>query len=613
TVDDNAQAQTVLNKIINYETNSGEPATLSTSCCNPQAQYNMGNWRNQVCFIAHDGDGDIHLDEADQLADTVVKDYPNLNVNKIYLDAYQMIQTPGGPRYPDVNAAIDNQMNQGLLIINFTGHGGQLGLAVSRVLTFDDIYSWTNINKLSLFFTASCEFARYDDPAQISAGELCLQTANGGNIALMTTVRDVYSGGNFNLNLNFYDNIYSRLPDSTLPRLGDLFSIAKNLTGPIVNSRMFALLGDPAVRLNYPKNKVITTAINSVPLVPGKFDTLKALAKVTVTGYVADPSGNMMSGFNGVLYPTVFDKPTYEFTLNNLGGSSSPIRQFKLQKNVVYKGRVTVTNGKFSFAFVVPKDIQYNYGFGKISYYAQNGTQDATGNYDSIIVGGSSPAILSTKGPQVKLFMNDSNFAYGGMTNENPQLFAQLYDSNGINTAGSSIGHDITAVLDNNTQNTIDLNQYYQPALNSYQKGTVTYPFSSLPAGTHTLSLRVWNVYNNTTQASTEFVVEPKANLQLQHVLNYPNPFTTNTQFYFELNEVCDLLDVQIQVFTVSGKLVKNIITQVKSDSFRSQPIDWNGRDDFGDKLANGVYIYHVKIRTSEGTTTDSYQKLVIL
>jgi len=350
-----------------------------------------------------------------------------------------------------------------------------------------------------------------------------------------------------------------------------------------------------------------------VPLVPGKFDTLKALAKVTVTGYVADPSGNMMSGFNGVLYPTVFDKPTYEFTLNNLGGSSSPIRQFKLQKNVVYKGRVTVTNGKFSFAFVVPKDIQYNYGFGKISYYAQNGTQDATGNYDSIIVGGSSPAILSTKGPQVKLFMNDSNFAYGGMTNENPQLFAQLYDSNGINTAGSSIGHDITAVLDNNTQNTIDLNQYYQPALNSYQKGTVTYPFSSLPAGTHTLSLRVWNVYNNTTQASTEFVVEPKANLQLQHVLNYPNPFTTNTQFYFELNEVCDLLDVQIQVFTVSGKLVKNIITQVKSDSFRSQPIDWNGRDDFGDKLANGVYIYHVKIRTSEGTTTDSYQKLVIL
>ncbi len=612
TVDNASEAQTVLNKIINYETNSGEPVVSPISCCNPQTQYNMGNWRNTVCFIAHDGDADIHVDEAETLADSVANDFPNLNVNKIYLDAYQMIQTPGGPRYPDVNTAIDNQMNKGLLIINYTGHGGQLGLAVSRVLTFNDIYSWTNINKLSLFFTASCEFARFDDPEQISAGELCLQSSTGGNIALMTTVRDVYSGGNALLNQNFFSILYTPLPDGSLPRLGDLFTNAKNLTGPIINSRMFALLGDPAVRLAYPKNEVYTSTINSVAI-SANHDTLKALAKVTVTGYVGDKSGNTLSGFNGVLYPTIYDKPTYEFTLGNLGGVS-PIISFKIQKNIVFNGRVSVTNGKFSFGFVVPKDIQYNYGFGKISYYAQNGSQDATGSYDSIIVGGSSPTAFNNgKGPQVRLYMNDSNFAYGGMTNETPQIFAIITDSNGINTSGSSIGHDITAVLDNNTQNTIDLNQYYQPALNSYQRGTVTYPLSSLSPGTHSLSIRVWNVYNNTTQSSTEFTVEPKSSLQLQHVLNYPNPFTTFTEFFFELNEVCDQLNVQIQIFTVSGKLVKNIVRTVKTDSFRSQPIDWDGKDDYGDKIAKGVYIYHVKVRTNEGTTTDSYQKLVIL
>ena len=473
----------------------------------------------------------------------------------------------------------------------------------------------TNINKLSLFFTASCEFARYDDPEQISAGELCLQSSTGGNIALMTTVRDVYSGANFTLNQNFYDTLYHKLPDGSLPRLGDLFTWAKNATGPIVNCRNFALLGDPAVRLAYPQYRVYTTAINSAPVtLTSTPDTMKALAKVTVSGYVGDTLGNQEGGFNGVLYPTMYDKPVYEFTLDNLGGSNSPVQSFLLQKNKMYTGKVSVTNGKFSFTFVVPKDIQYNYGFGKMSYYAQNGSVDATGNFENVIVGGSSPtAVNNGKGPQVKLFMNDSNFAYGGMTNENPEIFAVLYDSSGINTSGSAIGHDITAVLDNNTQNTIDLNSYYQPALNSYQKGTVTYPLSALPAGTHTLSLRVWNVYNNTTQSTTEFVVQPQTNLQLQHVLNYPNPFTTHTQFFFEINEVCDEMNVQIQVFTVSGKLVKNIVQTVKTDSYRSQPIDWDGKDDYGDKIGNGVYIYHVKVRTSDGATADTYQKLVIL
>jgi hypothetical protein len=614
TVDNVSEAQTVLNKIESYETGSGEPVVASTSCCNPQTQYNLGNWKNNVCFIAHDGDYDAHVNQAQFLADSIIgKDYKNLNSNKIYLDAYQMQQTPGGPRYPDVNTAIDNQMDQGVFIINFTGHGGVFGLATSRVLTFSDINSWTNINKLSLFFTASCEFARYDDPEQVSAGELCLLSATGGNIALMTTVRDVYSGGNFQLNENFYYNLYSPLPDGSLPRLGDLFMKAKNATGLFVNTLNFALLGDPAVRLAYPPQRVYTTSINAVPISSAS-DTIKALEKVTVTGYVGDTSKNVLGGFNGVLYPTMFDKPVYEYTLNNLGGTNSPPIGFTLQKNDVFKGRVSVTNGKFSFTFVVPKDIQYNYGFGKMSYYAQNGSQDATGNYENIIVGGSSPSAVNTgKGPKVRLYMNDSNFAYGGMTNENPQLFAIVNDSNGINTAGSSIGHDITAVLDNNTQNTVDLNQYYQPALNSYQKGTVTYPFTSLSPGTHTLSLRVWNVYNNTTETSTEFVVQPQSSLQLQHVLNYPNPFTTHTQFFFELNEVCDQTNVQIQIFTITGKLVRNIVTTVKTDSFRSQPIDWDGRDDFGDKIGNGVYIYHIKVRTAEGTTTESYQKLVIL
>lgn len=612
-VDNTGDAQTLVNKIISYETPSGEPVASNTNCCTPQALYNMGNWRNSICFISHDGDGGIHEEQADQLAQYINSHYANFNINKIYSDAYQEVQTPGGPRYPSVNTAIDDQMDQGLLIINYTGHGGPLGLAVQRILSFSDIYSWTNVNKLSLFFTASCEFARFDNPEQISAGELCLTVPGGGNIGLMTTTRDVYSPGNYSLDTAFFHNLYRNLPDGSLPRTGDLFVYAKNGTGPILNSLMFAYLGDPAVRLAYPQNRVYTSTVNTSPA-SGPADTLKALSKVTITGYVGDTSGNLLSNFNGVLYPTIYDKPDSVTTLNNPSSTGNIYFSYQLQKSILYRGRISVTNGKFSFSCVIPKDINYKYGLGKLSYYAQNGTTDATGNYENFIIGGSSPTAYDNgKGPQIKLYLNDSTFVFGGLTNENPQLYATVFDSNGVNTTGNGIGHDITAVIDNNTQNTYDITNYFQPALNSYQRGTITYPFSGLAAGKHSVSLRVWNVYNNSSQAYTEFNVEPKSSFQLDHVLNYPNPFTTHTQFYFEVNETCDILDVQIQIFTVAGKLVRNIYTSVKTNGFRPQPIDWDGRDDYGDKIANGVYIYHLKVRTSEGATADTYQKLVIL
>ncbi len=607
-------AQTLVNKVMEYETGSGEPANVTTSCCNQQVQYNLGNWRNEICFIAHDGDGGIHESEADNEATYVTTHYPNFNINKIYCDAYQEIQTPGGPRYPEVNTAIDNQMNQGLLIVNYTGHGGPLGLALQRILGFSDIYSWNNSTKLSLFFTASCSFAPFDNPYQISAGQLCVNTPTGGNIALMTTTRETYSGDNTALNSSFYSYLYSPLPDGTLPRIGDLFVNSKNAVGAwVTNCLMFTLLGDPAVRLAYPAERVYTSTINMKPAA-GPADTLKALSKVTITGYVGDTVGNPLNNFSGVLYPTIYDKPALVATLDNPSVTGNIRDTFALQQSILYKGRISVTNGKFSFTFVVPKDINYKYGFGKLSYYAQNGNTDATGNFQNVVIGGTANNVVNNgKGPEVRLYINDSNFVYNGMTNQNPAAFAILFDSNGINTTGNGIGHNITAVLDNNTQNTYDLTNYFQPALNSYQRGTITYPFTSLPPGKHSLSLRVWNVYNNSTQSTTEFNVESQSNLQLNHVLNYPNPFTTHTQFYFEINEVCDVMDVQIQIFTVAGKLVKNILTTVKTDSFRSEPINWDGRDDFGDKIANGVYIYHIKVRTSDGTTADTFQKLVIL
>ncbi|GAB4132578.1 MAG: type IX secretion system sortase PorU [Bacteroidia bacterium] len=603
------EAQAMVNKVRSYMT-MPQP-NVSASACQTAQCNKGGEWKTWITFIGDDEDSGIHMSQADQLATMVDTSNNIYNIDKIYLDAYQQEQTPGGERYPSVNEAINKRIAKGSLIMNYTGHGGEVGLAHERILEISQINAWDNICNLPLFVTATCEFSRFDDPARTSAGEYVLLNPNGGAIGLFTTVRLVYSSPNFVLNRNFYNCVFENI-NGEPPRVGDVYRITKFLSGNNTNNRNFTLLGDPAVRLNYPTNTVVTTHVNNTPVNMSQPDTIRALSRVTIKGYVADTLGNKINGFNGVIYPTVFDKSSTITTLQN----DPPISPFvfKLQKNIVYHGKVSVVNGDFEFTFVVPKDISYQYGFGRISYYAENGQADAAGYYENMIIGGADTnAPADVTGPVIRLFMNDSNFVSGGMTDASPRLFAMVRDSNGVNTVGNGIGHDVVAILDDQTDNAIVLNDYYQSDLNSYQSGTILYPFENLSEGSHTLSLKVWDVYNNSTTVKTEFVVSASAQLALKHVLNYPNPFTTSTAFYFEHNQPCAEFNVMIQIFTVSGKLVKTINDQVHTDGYRSTPIFWDGKDDYGDNIGRGTYVYKVFVRSPDGQTAEQYEKLVIL
>jgi hypothetical protein len=612
-VKNRSEALAAINKIFYYKRTGFQPNLSVNSCTNLTSESTFGDWRNVLCFIADDEDGDLHLRDADTLASRAGRTYKNFNIDKIYLDAYRQESTPGGQRYPDVVDAINRRVDKGCLIMNYTGHGGEVGLGHERIVEVAQINSWKNKNNMPLFFTATCEFSRYDDPDRTSAGEYTFLNPNGAAIALFTTVRLVFASGNFNINKAFYDKAFEPV-NGIMPRLGDLYEYMKNQPdGRSTNGRNFSLLGDPALRLNYPKEKVSTDSINGNAVSITATDTLFALSKLTVSGYLRDSNGAILSNFNGVIYPTVYDKVQTITTLSN-DGNLSPVTTFKLQKNVLYRGKASVTNGFFKFAFVAPKDILYNYGIGKISYYAEDGNTDASGYYEKIIIGGTNPnALADNVGPENTIYMNDIKFAFGGITDENPDLYAILFDENGINTVGSGIGHDITAVLDGNTEKAVVLNDYYQSDLNNYKKGSIRYPFNNLSEGKHTLKVKAWDVYNNSTDAYTEFIVAKSAELALDHVLNYPNPFTTRTQFYFEQNQCCQMLDVSLQIFTVSGKLVKNISKIVYAEGYRSEPIEWDGKDDFGDKIGRGVYVYKLKVKTNEGKTAEKYEKLVIL
>jgi len=593
-----AEADGIVKKIAHYMT--------SEDC--------MKDWRNLITFVTDDEDSNTHLNQAENVSEIIHENYPVYNIDKIYLDAFQQQTGAGGQRYPEVNTAINNRIERGTLMINYAGHGGEESLALERVITIDEIQNWESIDNLTLFMTATCEFSRFDNPDFTSAGEYAINSPIGGAIGLFTTLRLTFSSSNEALNRNVMNVIFTEEgEDNENLRLGEILRRGKNATGSSFNNRSFALLGDPALRLAFPRWDVYTTKINGNP-VGTVNDTIGALDLVTIEGIVTDHDNNILENFNGVVTPTVFDKPATYYTLGNDPGSF--VAPFQMQRNVIFRGPATVTNGKFSFSFVVPQDIQFSYGLGKISYYAKknNSLEDAHGYTDEVIIGGfSDNPTTDDEGPSIKLYMNNTQFVDGGITDENPVFLAYCEDDIGINTVGTGIGHDITAILDGNTSNPIVLNDFFEAELDNFRKGVVTYPFRNLAEGEHTIVFKVWDVANNSATASIRFVVKKAEDISLAHVLNYPNPFTTHTEFYFEHNQPGVPVDVDIQIFTISGKVVTTLQATQMSNGYRSEPIVWNGLDEFGDRLGRGVYVYKLKVRTPDGKTAEKIEKLVIL
>ena len=588
-----AEAKVLVDKSINYNTTSEEV---------------LGEWRNEIVFVADDEDGNTHVYQADFLSDKVNDLYPHFNSKKIFLDTYPQESGAGGDLYPEVNDAINQSFQNGALVINYTGHGGEVGWAHERVLGFSDIDLWENTSKQPLVMTATCEFSRYDDPSLTSAGESVLLSSTGGSIALFTTVRLVFSSPNFVLNQHFYDNLLDT-SNYEPRRLGDIYRLTKRASGGATNHRNFTLLGDPALMLASPKREVITTSINGFEL--GVNDTIQSLSVVSISGEVLNSLGQVDESFNGTLVPTIFDKANSMNTLANDGGDAFT---FESQQSIIFKGNVSVVAGRFTFQFMVPKDISFNEGFGKISYYVQNGEEDGNGSYSNLVISGTSDSVLvDNEGPEINLHMNDESFADGGLTNESPMLLVSLLDSSGINTVGNGIGHDITAVLNGQSSEAIVLNDYYQSDLDSYQSGNIEYQFFELPEGSHQLIVKAWDVHNNSSERTISFEVHNRETLSISNVLNYPNPFTSKTSFYFDHNQVNESLDVKVLIMTVSGRVVKTLHNSFTSDSFKGEIIPWDGKDSYGDDLARGVYVYSFTVSNSNGETVSQMQKLVVL
>lgn len=594
-----ADADAIVNKIIGYKA----PETL-------------GPWRLAATLVADNNDGaGNHMQDAESIGEQLTGTAHNLyNQSKIYLDAIPTISTPAGARSPNANASITDRVYKGTMFINYNGHGNTQVWTEERILTQDDFKKWNNDKMLPFMVTATCDFGQFDHPQYVSAAEQLVLRNGGGVIAMLTTTAAVYANYNTPLNLIFIETLFSQNANGTWHSFGDAARIGKNEAytvskdpNKLANYRKFALLGDPALLPNFPEQFVAIDTITDVAKGTPS-DTVKALGAYRISGHVRDNSGNVLSNFNGMLNVSFFDKPRTLTTITAVN------KTFKLQDNLVYKGKVSVTNGKFSYTFIAPKDINYYMGTAKISHYAHNGVYDAAGVDTNISVGGySDNPVISDEPPVVKPYINDSLFQNGGITGTNTSLFVSLYSKTGINVSGNKLGHDMVGILDGNIEQPYILNDYYETAPNTYQYGTVSFPINGLANGKHSIRVKAWDVNNNSGEGTVDFIVIDGKIMSIENLMNYPNPFSNLTHFVFEHNHPEEQLEVKINIYNTAGSLVKSIDQTFTPSGSRTGEITWDGTDNSGALLADGMYVYRILISTEKGYRSSAYQKLVIV
>ncbi len=604
-----AEANVVVDKILRYEDNPVRD-----------------NWKMRICYVADDawtteggeiGDRTLHGDAAEDLA---VNHSPDeLEKKKIYIAEYPTLWTAQGRLKPGAYQAIIDQVNQGVLILNYTGHGNPTQLAHENIFNVQtSIPQLANSNRLALFFLATCNFSQFDDPRRYTGSEILMNKPDGGSVAVVSATRKVYANNNNALNTGVYDAMFLRDSFGRLvverPATA-LFQFKGPANGNYENDQKYVFLGDPTMRLQFPSGYASIDSINGIAMdsagVPRATPVqVRSLSRVTVAGTVRDQANQMDATFNGRATLVVNDASRTQTIVNYYPGTNW---NYTATGGVIFRGENSVSGGRFHATFVVPKDISYgdSTGRGRVVGYLTNDLRDAEAYSGNIVVGGTDTTARNNgKGPQVAVFLNSRAFKPGDLVNTHPVLLADLADSSGINTSGAGIGHRIEAWLNNSPQS-IDLTDSYTSKLDNYREGTVQYQLNDLPAGQNTLRLRAWDSFNNSSVVDIIFKVASDDQLAIADVLNYPNPFASGTSFTFRQNQSSPL-NVRIKIYTVAGRLIQTLETTTPGEPYVRVP--WDGRDRDGDILANGVYLYKIVASTIDGRfTSEALGKLAVL
>lgn len=573
----------------------------------------LGPWRTELAFVCDDVDDKWErefVDESEKYSIEIDQEHSDLLINKVYADAYKQQSTGNTEKYPDVSNAITRYMNNGVLLLNYQGHGGEKGWAQEGVLTVPMINNWENPYRMPVLFTATCEFSRFDNPHLQSGGELALLNANGGAIALLTTTRLVYVSGNSQINNDFWTQYGFPDAGDPVPTVGEIYQRMKNRPSTTSEDNKFALLGDPSMRLQFPEHAVVLDSINGKDA-QAFSDTMKAFSVVRLKGHIEARTGGKMTDFNGNLWVKFFDKPQTRYTLDN---DQNNIKiPFKDQTSYIFKGEVSVIGGDFQIVFSVPKDIAYNVARGKLYLYAHNNVTDASGS-GHFLVGGSESSISPDEmGPVVRLFMNDTLFRNGGDVESNALFLAKVYDPSGINATGAGIGRDMTVTLDPGTdaETSFTVNDYFSYDLNSYRRGLVQFPLEGLTFGKHVIRFKIWDIHNNSTEREITCVVLDPDAFRISESKAYPNPFQDGVTLSFTHNLAGNDVIAAIRIFDAQGRRLVERDQQLTEITSTESRLQWDGTIENGYTVENGMYLFQVELTTADGRKASFSGKII--
>ncbi len=579
------EADKTVNKLISYMT-----------------EARFGSWKNQLLFLADDGDGGLHITVAEEGAERVRIKNPDFVVNKIYLDAYQQEITASGESYPLAKNRLDNLLNSGVLYMNYSGHAGYNAITNESMMDLRSIKAMKNSNQAFWMF-ATCSFSHFDSGKRCAAEEAVLNE-RGGAIGVLSACRTVYASQNKVINAHFCDTLFAHKNSFSYNlTLGDACRSAKNATGPTdMNKMPYILLGDPAMRLAYPTEFNVQTT--SCP------DTIRALSTHKVKGQIIDSTNTLMDWFNGKVHVIIYDKIQQLVTRDNdsKDASKKATLTFNDYPNIIFRSDINVKNGQFEFVFMTPKDIRYNYGNGRMVYYAfdADNKAEAVGHYEEMIIGGSSSVVIQdTIGPEITMYINNPAFADYGKTHENPHFYAQLEDEHGINTVGSGIGHDLLMVIDEQPSQTYVLNEYFSNTDGDYRKGEVDYKMPPQEEGDHSLTFRAWDLCNNSSTAKLHYSVVKGMDTNIFSLVTYPNPVSIGGTVHMriEYDRPDDLVQTDVYVYNPYGQLVWH---HSQDDA---KEIEWN----IGQMgISTGVYSYRVQLKTEETAAVSKTGKLIV-
>lgn len=586
------QAEETTNKVVSYIKNGKK-----------------GPWKNRLLFLADDGNANTHVTLAEDMASNVESRYPGFMVNRVYIDAYQRVTTASGPTVPDATARFQELLNDGLLMLNYSGHGSTTAWADEGLLTNSFVNNLTN-SALPLWVTATCDFTRFDAP-ETSGGELAFLNPNGGAVALFTTTRVVYSSQNSLINRAFMNNIFSK-KDGKRYSLGKVMELTKSsssLNGD-ANKLNFTLIGDPAMSLSYPSYYAKITAVNNDTLLGG-VDTLRIFDEVNIEGEIYDENGNFDKTFNGIVYPTVMDAKT---SVTTQGYNNDPYTYSEYSKKI-FTGKDSVRNGKFSFKFKVPKDISYSSVHGSINIYAcETGVENANeaqGHYGDIVFAGKNTITEKDSiGPDISLYLNDYNFRSGGTVDEMPVFIADISDESGLNTAGSGIGHDIKLIVDGDEKQSYNLNNYFAFDAGSYTSGVVKYIMPEMPEGRHSLSFKTWDLFNNSSSASLDFIVKKGYSAEIRDFRCAVNGDAV--YFRFNHNRPVKFEHIDIEIYDIFGNRIWRKETNMETEDVVSDVYVWDRLSSSGNPVACGVYICRITITDKNGASSDISKKIIL-